>query len=265
MAQTQSMELLQLASQLNSDLKNYELPESHRKLCLQIIMAMRNCAPNIKEVTGQRIILGKFKLEEVFPYVKKQTGIEDREYQVGDDTFLVKMSLSRYKVFLQNIACVRCGIIGDHFKLERMTDGLACRAHFNLYGIHPITEEHILLTKDHIKPKSKGGGNTQDNFQTMCTTCNNSKGNKLESKDYKNKKTNWISDNNRWVVTIDKISGYSNNQLDKYRYQGRAIDKKLNIEYDWYKLTNKEVICYDSVPKYIKCVISKIDLGVEIE
>lgn len=32
------------------------------------------------------------------------------------------------------------------------------------------------LTIDHEKPKSKGGGNEIDNLQTMCRSCNSSKG-----------------------------------------------------------------------------------------
>lgn len=34
------------------------------------------------------------------------------------------------------------------------------------------------LTVDHIKPKSRGGANTIDNVQTLCTNCNGMKGSK---------------------------------------------------------------------------------------
>lgn len=34
------------------------------------------------------------------------------------------------------------------------------------------------LTIDHIKPKAKGGKNTQDNLQTLCKSCNGKKADK---------------------------------------------------------------------------------------
>ena len=46
--------------------------------------------------------------------------------------------------------------------------------HFNLYA-----EENarlVLMTKDHILAKSKGGTDELANYQTMCSTCNNLKG-----------------------------------------------------------------------------------------
>ena len=40
--------------------------------------------------------------------------------------------------------------------------------------------EEILMTKDHILPRSKGGIDDISNYQTMCKLCNEAKGNKLE-------------------------------------------------------------------------------------
>jgi 5-methylcytosine-specific restriction enzyme A len=35
------------------------------------------------------------------------------------------------------------------------------------------------MTRDHIIPKSKGGSDHLNNMQTMCTKCNNKKGNSI--------------------------------------------------------------------------------------
>ena len=49
----------------------------------------------------------------------------------------------------------------------------------NLYAIDENGKE-VLMTKDHILPKSKGGKDEIDNYQTMCIRCNEAKGNNLE-------------------------------------------------------------------------------------
>jgi hypothetical protein len=59
--------------------------------------------------------------------------------------------------------------------LERGT-GSSGSPHFNLYAALP-DGSRILMTKDHIVPKSCGGEDADGNFQTMCTTCNNLKSN----------------------------------------------------------------------------------------
>ncbi len=76
-----------------------------------------------------------------------------------------------------------CPIVkkAQYFAKERFPGDI--KWHFNLYGINENNEE-ILFTKDHIIPKSKGGGEHIDNFQTMCCKCNSKKGNKLEEEEF---------------------------------------------------------------------------------
>lgn len=85
----------------------------------------------------------------------------------------------RYKVFFtKGYKCAKCGLEGSFFALEKNTpeDG---RYHLNLYA--KKDEEEILMTKDHIIPRSRGGKNSLDNYQTMCTICNCKKGNNINS------------------------------------------------------------------------------------
>lgn len=91
----------------------------------------------------------------------------------------VKMWSLRYKTFDKGIFCVVCGREGKYFRLEKHilhADTDRNSWHFNLYSLNGEGGE-ILMTKDHILPKSKGGGNHISNLQTMCSQCNVKKGN----------------------------------------------------------------------------------------
>ena len=113
---------------------------------------------------------GIFTLEEVFGNISKE------KYAT------VRMGSQRYKLFKEKgVKCVRCGIKGIYFARERQlrTRSKCVRPHFNLYAIKNGKE--ILMTKDHIIPKSKGGENHQDNYQPMCAPCNQKKGDSVES------------------------------------------------------------------------------------
>ena len=81
----------------------------------------------------------------------------------------------RYKTFFsKGYKCCVCGIEGKYFALERSAGSK--RYHLNLYAVNNNGEE-VLMTKDHIIPKSRGGKNNLDNYQPMCTICNGIKGN----------------------------------------------------------------------------------------
>jgi len=99
--------------------------------------------------------------------------------------FRVKMGSPRYKVFDQNLCCVDCGLEGKFFLLRKNPSPLIDydgppRAHFNLWG-EAEDGTLILFTKDHIKPRHRGGKNTMLNYQTMCCVCNERKGDSYEA------------------------------------------------------------------------------------
>ena len=68
--------------------------------------------------------------------------------------------------------CVYCGLEGTFFAVERHPNAMGW--HLNLYAVDDIGDE-VLMTKDHIVPRAKGGPNTLDNLQPMCTLCNGDK------------------------------------------------------------------------------------------
>lgn len=90
----------------------------------------------------------------------------------------IKIASHRYQTFLNSgIACVTCGLEGTFFGVEAFPDNKDNGPyHMNLYAIKDGAE--VLMTKDHIVPKSKGGKNSLNNYQTMCSVCNVEKGNK---------------------------------------------------------------------------------------
>ena len=73
--------------------------------------------------------------------------------------------------------CVRCGREGSHFYVERHPNETQGGKHLNLYAVDPDGTE-VLMTVDHIVPKSLGGSNDLSNLQPMCMPCNQEKGNR---------------------------------------------------------------------------------------
>lgn len=114
-----------------------------------------------------RAILGEFTLEEVFSKLSEKRA----EFIVDNQIYLVKMASQRYHVFKDCSTCVSCGLQGIKFLLEKHPNDNS--PHLNLYA-----EEDgnlILFTKDHIKAKAKGGLDEMNNYQVMCSICNNLK------------------------------------------------------------------------------------------
>jgi len=134
---------------------------------------------------------GLYSLEEVHSHIRPYRHFNDPIRRVVFGDHLVCMDSPRYRLFQKSPTCVACGVKGCFYALERSakllkkerilvpTDGLP---HFNLYGLkrrHNGEVIQVLMTKDHILPRAKGGPDHDDNFQTMCWPCNHAKGDKL--------------------------------------------------------------------------------------
>lgn len=128
----------------------------------------------LSEINHRGLIhVAQYSPAEVFSMVETgEPGIELHGFAVG-------LGSQRYQVFARSCTCVTCGLEGTVMCLDRnkykKRQTSSKRAHFNLYGI-TRSGRVVMLTKDHIVPKSKGGANTLDNYQTMCDDCNNRKG-----------------------------------------------------------------------------------------
>lgn len=119
--------------------------------------------------------LATYTIEEVHPYVL-MTGVKIRSclpvYRRTYGGYQINMTSLRLQTFRLNLRCVTCGVRGSFFALERSKGG---SVHLNLYAIGGDGNER-LMTRDHIKPKSKGGEEHLSNMQTMCSPCNQAKG-----------------------------------------------------------------------------------------
>jgi hypothetical protein len=118
-----------------------------------------------------------YELNDVIPFVDlKSSTLEGTRVDFDGD--MIKMHSDRLKTFAtKGCNCVKCGVKGVIFYKERSIGRSAENElyHLNLYGINEKGEE-VLMTKDHIIPKSKGGKNHISNYQTMCHPCNIEKG-----------------------------------------------------------------------------------------
>ena len=94
---------------------------------------------------------------------------------VGD--YCLNVSSDKLRVFGAEPRCVRCGLMASFFAVERDTANDKAGYVLRLYGTRGDGRE-VMLTIDHIVPWSKGGEDKVWNYQTMCETCNQSKGNR---------------------------------------------------------------------------------------
>lgn len=111
---------------------------------------------------------------------KYLTGCRKRVEIDGEE---VKANSQRLQLFFtKGMKCVVCGAEGKFFIMVKNKSKKGKpdpHYHLELIGQKP-DGQYILMTKDHIIPRSKGGKDKLENYQTMCVVCNNEKGDKME-------------------------------------------------------------------------------------
>lgn len=132
---------------------------------------------NSRKLERKKIYSIEIIREIVKKYLFYPTNEKPRVELDGD---FIKANSQRYQTFFtKGTKCVCCGLEGKYFAKEKGEKDISY--HLNLYGVNEKGKE-ILMTKDHIIPKSKGGKDEVNNYQTMCVICNVKKGNKIESR-----------------------------------------------------------------------------------
>lgn len=117
--------------------------------------------------------LAQFDVDEILSLRRPWEDTTKTEFFAGERRLKVRMNSIRYHLFAQSRVCACCGRVGTVMLLD-VHGQIYSRAHFNLYAVE--NGELILMTRDHIVPRSRGGQDVLENLQTLCTECNGKKG-----------------------------------------------------------------------------------------
>ena len=123
----------------------------------------------------------KLTLEEVIPYINQNyKSAATLQFWCPDIEEEIKVHLysSRIRLIGRTQNCAACKIKGDHFWVEsncKCPDtGKPIAWHLNLYALN-YHGDPVMMTLDHIKPRSKKGTKMPENIQLLCTKCNEAK------------------------------------------------------------------------------------------
>ena len=144
------------------------------QLCLPWMVSEKTYRQNQSDY----IRLRKLTLEQGFEYIRNPVPREIDGHLVEHPKIFKKGLSPRLRMFMDGqIKCVCCGTEGNHFYFERHKNDLVSTFKINLYGWK--FDQEVMMTWDHIIPRSLGGSNTLANSQCMCEHCNRDKGNIL--------------------------------------------------------------------------------------
>lgn len=81
----------------------------------------------------------------------------------------------------QPLKCWSCGATGSCWVLNRGKNDQVRSPVLDLFAVHE--GRYVLMTRDHIIPKSFGGVNDVENLRIGCTDCNGARGNSMTRED----------------------------------------------------------------------------------
>ena len=108
--------------------------------------------------------------------------IADHNKILGGDLFsfgsiIINLNEDRLACFRKSgFVCAACKRSGRFIALEYVES-----KSYSGYSLNVYSDDGAYFTKDHIIPKSLGGKDSLDNYQTMCWKCNANKGSKISS------------------------------------------------------------------------------------
>lgn len=85
--------------------------------------------------------------------------LDSSENLIKFKTHILSLESTRIQLIKHKPFCQACGDTLKYFAVEKHVDKTARRYHINAY-----TDNEVMLTRDHIIPKSKGGNNHLSNL-----------------------------------------------------------------------------------------------------
>lgn len=115
--------------------------------------------------------VGLYTVEEIFDLLEESEVQRKASVLNG---YKIRSS-GRLQLFRKKgITCYKCGLKANLFSLENQTANPTPSPHLNLYAL--VEDRFVLFTKDHIIPRHYGGPDMLENYETMCSPCNNKRG-----------------------------------------------------------------------------------------
>lgn len=161
------------------------------------------------------ITLARYDAVDILPFI----GEGKSPIQFPFLGVVARVGSRRMECLKRNQKCVMCGCRGSVFLLQKHERGQShrtncfiqncawcslmlkeeaeVRPHLNLYHVGS-RGGLVMMTQDHIIPRSRGGSNELENLQTMCANCNQAKGNSLPHEIHQPKLSTGISDGQEW-------------------------------------------------------------------
>lgn len=123
----------------------------------------------------------KLSLDEVLPHINQDVRIQHQSLYLWcpdiDKHITVHVTSARMRLIGRTQECAACKVKGDHFWAEansKFPNGKPCGWHLNLYAFN-YHGDPVMMTLDHIRPRTKGGTKASNNIQLLCNRCNSIK------------------------------------------------------------------------------------------
>lgn len=116
--------------------------------------------------SNRTVRIRAYSVDQIFDFIGQN---KSEAYYVDDDGNRCK--LKRARIFHEiGLCCAEpgCALTGTFFALERWPDG---DMHFDLFAVDGFGDD-VLMTVDHLYPKSRGGKSSVSNYRPMCRVHN---------------------------------------------------------------------------------------------